>query len=84
MQSEASYRHSGPPTHSCGLHRYSVEAQFTTRGTTVQKTEFDYVVALLAHEFPAEVRDLILTPLATNLYDTLMEQLIKQTAASEQ
>lgn len=61
-----------------------VEAQFTTRGITAQKTKFDHIVASLAPEFATEVRDLILNPPRDNPYATLKEQLIKRTAASEQ
>ena len=45
-----------------------VEAQFTTKGVTAQKTRFDYVIASLSPEFATEVWDVILKPHA---YDTL-------------
>ena len=61
-----------------------VQAQFSTRGITNQRTMFDYVIASLAPEFAAEIRDLILTPPAETPYDVLEETLIKRTAASDQ
>ena len=61
-----------------------VEAQFTTKGVSSQRTRFDYVVASLSPEYAAEVRDLILNPPTTAPYDCLREQLIRRTTASEQ
>ena len=61
-----------------------VEAHFTTRRITAQKTRFEYVIASLSPEIATDVRDLILKPPDTTPYTVLKEQLIKRTAASEQ
>ena len=61
-----------------------VQVQFAIRGIMSQKTMLDYVIASLAPEFAAEIRDLILTPPAETPYDVLKETLIKRTAASDQ
>ena len=61
-----------------------IEAQFTTRGITAQKTRFDYVISSLSPEFAMEIRVLLLKPPAENPYNALKAQLIKRTAASEQ
>ena len=61
-----------------------VEAQFTTRRVTAQRTKFDHVIASLSPEVATEIRDLILKPPEADPYSVLKEQLIKRTAASEQ
>ena len=61
-----------------------VEAHFTTRRITTEKTKFDHVIASLSPEVATEVRDLILKPPEAEPYRKLKEQLIKRTAASEQ
>ena len=61
-----------------------VEAQFSTRRITSQKTKFEHVVFSLSPEFAHEVRDLILTPPAENPYDNLKDALVRRTTASEQ
>ena len=61
-----------------------VEAQFATRGITVQKTKFEYVIASLSPEFAMEIRDIILKPPEEEPYDKLKQSLIQRTVASEQ
>jgi hypothetical protein len=61
-----------------------VEAQFTTRGITAQKTKYDYIVASLSPEVATQVRDLIITPPTITPYDTLRKQLTRRTTPSQQ
>ena len=61
-----------------------VDAQFTTKSITSQKTRFDNMVASLSPEYATEVRDLILKPLTVDTYTELKKQLIKRMTASEQ
>ena len=57
-----------------------VDAQFTTKSITSQKTRFDHVVASLSPEYATEVRDLILKPPTVDPYT----ELIKRMTASQQ
>ena len=63
-----------------------VEAQFATCQIMQQRAMFDYVFSNLSPEYTyaTEIRDLILKPSVENPYNKIKEQLIKQTAASEQ
>ena len=61
-----------------------VEAQFITRGITVEKTKYAYIVSSLQSEYAQEVRDVLLSPLTTEPYTHLKSELIKRTSASEQ
>ena len=61
-----------------------IEAQITTRQITVSRTKFDHVVASLAPEYAAEVRDLLLNLPEDIPYEVLKTELTKCTSASEQ
>ena len=61
-----------------------VEAQFSTRGITVEKTKFDYIITALAPDTATTVRDLILSPPADSPYAALKKALIKRTVGSNQ
>ena len=61
-----------------------VEVQFATRGITVQKTKFEYVIASLSPEFAMEIRDIILKPPEEEPYDKLKQSLIQRMVTSEQ
>ena len=60
-----------------------VEAQFSTRGISAQRTRYDYVVASLSPEFAAEVRNLILH-VPDCPYDTLKRMLIERMCPPQQ
>ena len=59
-----------------------VEAQFVTRGITVEATKFGYVVGSLDHRYAQEVRDLLITPPPDRPYTVLKRQLVERLQAS--
>ena len=61
-----------------------VEAQFSTRNISAQKTKYSHIVSSLTPEIAQEVRDLLLNPPDEEPYDKLKATLIKRTALSEQ
>ena len=61
-----------------------VEATFTTRGISMQKTKFDHVIASLSPEVAVEIGDLILKPQTDHPFNVLRRELIRRTAKSEQ
>ncbi len=61
-----------------------VEAQFTTRTITAERTKYAHVVGSLQPEVTQEVRDLLINPPAENPYIQLKKELVKRTFASEQ
>lgn len=61
-----------------------VEAQFQTRGVSVESTKFAYVVASLQPEVALEVRDILIAPPQTEPYKILKAALVKRTSVSEQ
>ena len=54
-----------------------VEAQFSTRRISDERTMYAHVVASLSKEYAAEVRDLLLHPPTTAPYGTLKAALIQ-------
>ena len=75
-----------PPFWPVNLQVWSaqVEAQFTTRGMTQQRTKYNHIVMSMAPEYAMEIRDLILQPPDETPYDILKRQLIQHTATLEQ
>ena len=73
-----------PPFWSSAPEVWFQQVEARTRHITAQRTKFDHVVAPLSPEFATEVCDLIIRPPVDAPYDSLREQLIKRTTASEQ
>ena len=85
--------HSPPPSPRClssscpanlQVWLVQVEAQSSTHHITNQRTWYDYVVATLVPGLLTKVRDFLLAPPDTELYNAPKAQLIQRTVASKQ
>ncbi|XP_050505243.1 uncharacterized protein LOC114333325 [Diabrotica virgifera virgifera] len=61
-----------------------IENQFTLVNITSDATKFNYIVANLETPYISEVRDIIVSPQATERYVKLKSELIKRLSASQQ
>lgn len=61
-----------------------VEGQFGISGITSDATKFNYVIAHLDHQHSREVKDIIVSPPATQKYEKLKTELIKRLSASNE
>jgi ElaB/YqjD/DUF883 family membrane-anchored ribosome-binding protein len=62
----------------------TVEAQFSIKKITSDRTKFDYLVGALQPEVATEVRDILLNPPGTDKYGGLKTAIINRTTASQQ
>ncbi|XP_037579866.1 uncharacterized protein LOC119462607 [Dermacentor silvarum] len=60
-----------------------VESQFAARRITADSTKYHYVVSSLPPSTASEVRDLLLSPSADNVYEALKATLIRRITPSE-
>lgn len=61
-----------------------VEGQFAIAGITSDSTKFNHVISQLDNQFSREVKDLIVSPPATDKYSKLKTELIKRLSASRE
>lgn len=61
-----------------------VETQFRIKGITSSNTKFDHLVASLPNDTMELVSDILLTPPTTNKYETLKQQLLTRSIATEE
>lgn len=61
-----------------------VEGQFSIAGITSDVTKFNYVIGHLDNQYSREIKDIIISPPATNKYDKLKTELIKRLTASKE
>lgn len=62
----------------------SIEAQFVVSGITQDETKFYCVISALTSDILSYVSDIVLTPPATDKYQTLKSRLITEFSDSEQ
>lgn len=61
-----------------------VEGQFTLAGITSQQTKFNFVISQLDNRYSREVKDIIINPPTSEMYDKLKSELIKRLTASNE
>lgn len=61
-----------------------VEGQFANSGIVSDTTKFNHVIGQLDHQFAKEVKDIIVSPPATDKYGKLKSELIKRLSASQE
>lgn len=61
-----------------------VNSLFAITRITSQSQKFNHIMSALDPEIATELRDLVVSPPATALFDTLTSELIKRTTMSEQ
>lgn len=61
-----------------------LEGQFTLSNISVDATKFYYVLSQLEPQHAAEIRELIVSPPASNKYETIKNELIRRLSASQE
>lgn len=61
-----------------------VEGQFSIAGITSDVTKFNYVIGHLDNQYSREIKDIIISPPATNKYEKLKTELIRRLSASKE
>lgn len=61
-----------------------VEGQFALSNITVDTTKYHYILSNLEHQYAAEVKDIIISPPATDKYEKLKSELIKRLSVSRE
>lgn len=61
-----------------------IEAQFENAGVTNDVTKYNYVVGHLEPQYSKEVKDVIMSPPASNRYEKLKAELVRRLSASQE